>query len=230
MKQLFNAGWRGIPLREWTGGEKDFVIAFDDGYQCIADFALEILNEFGFRASVFFPTGYLGRTNDWDHQVYGLKFRHLDKAGLKRLVEAGWELGSHTVSHLSLIDLDKDKIDNELVSSKKVLEDIAGQKVESISFPFGRYDNNVIDRAIHAGYRLGLAPRLIQNVSCSDKFKLYEADAVYMWDRMVNLEGRLRREGFLYSMGRRFRKIVNRASAGTVIYQRMSSIGRKTLP
>ncbi len=230
MRRLFEAGWKGVPLREWNGSEKEFVIAFDDGYQCVGDHAVEILAEFGFRASVFFPTGYLGKTNDWDHQVYGLKFKHLDRTGLKRLVDAGWELGSHTVSHLSLLDIAYERVERELVNSKAVLEDTSGQSVVSISFPFGRYNQSILDQAIAAGYKLGIAPRLIENVTTDDRFKVYEADAVYMWDRFANLQGRLLRTGAVYRFGRYFRKIVNRASAGTVIYQRLASTGSKNLP
>ena len=230
MRSLRRAGWRGIPLKEWDGGEKDFVIAFDDGYQCVGDYAPEILAEFGFRASVFFPAGYLGRSNDWDHQVYGLKFRHLNSDGLKKLVGAGWEIGSHTVSHCSLLDLNEDRIKTELTLSKVILEEISGQQVESISFPFGRYNQNILDSAVLAGYKTGVTPRFMSGVIGNDSFKLYEADAVYIWDRFSCLIGRLERTGTAYQVGRSFRKIINQAGLGTVIYQRIFSTSIKDLP
>jgi len=223
MKHLYRMGWRGIPLNEWDGREKTFVLAFDDGYQCVGDFVPDILTEFGFRATIFMPTGFLGRKNDWDHQVYGLKFSHLNANGLVELAEAGWEIGSHTVSHRSLTDLSMDRIARELFESKKILAEICGQPITSLSFPFGRYNRHVLDTAILAGYIRGIVPAYIGNSVSSASLSLFEADAVYMWDRFLRLEGRLERSGTLYRTGRLFRRIVNRVSLGTVIYQRLSS-------
>ncbi len=217
-------------MKEWNGGAKDFVIAFDDGYQCVGDYAPQILAEFGFRASVFIPTGYLGRSNDWDHQVYGLKFNHLNSNGLKELVKAGWEIGSHTVSHRYLLDLSEERIKYELTESKMKLEEITGQPVETISFPFGAFSQNILDSAVLAGYKVGLTPNLNNNILGNKEFRLYEADAVYIWDRYLNLARRLEKSGRAYHVGRSFRKIVNSASIGTAIYQRIFLTRTKDLP
>lgn len=231
MQGLFQAGWRGVSLERWGGGDKEFVLAFDDGYQCVEEHALKTTAEFGFTATVFIPTGYIGRNNDWDHQVYGLKFRHLDVAGLKRLNEAGWEIGSHTVRHCSLRDLEFERVSRELSESKQKLEDIVGREVVSVSYPFGRFDQTTLETSARAGYKWGIAPGLVSMKSLtSNGFTLFGAEAVYLWDGFINLEGRLTRQGRFYQLGSGFRKFVNKFASGTVIYQRLASKDYKDLP
>jgi len=230
MECLHREGWRGVTLGDSVGADNEVVIAFDDGYQCVADHAFETLDRLGFKASVFLPTGYLGKTNDWDHQVYGLKFRHLDQTGLRKLSDAGWEIGSHGTTHRSLRDMDSAKATKEIVDSKALLENIIGTTVDSISFPFGLYNRRILEISASAGYRRGLTPSIQPGVAVPKEFRLVEGDPVYIWDRFANLSSRFSANGTINQIGRSIRRLAHFGSRGTVIYQRIASSVTKNLP
>ncbi len=105
----------------WQGfTEAAVTYTFDDNCPNQYSVAIPIFNEFGFKAT-FFPV------IDWAPQW--AKFR--DAADL------GHEIGSHTVSHPSLSDLDLAAQEDELKNSKETIEsNISGQNCMTLAYPF----------------------------------------------------------------------------------------------
>lgn len=108
---------------------------FDDGYTGLLDNALPILNKYGFTASVYVCTDYLGKSNDWNFKDKSRRM-HLNVEELKELICAGWEIGSHGVTHESLLRLDDADIEWQLKESKKILEELFGPVI-SYAYPYG---------------------------------------------------------------------------------------------
>ena len=115
--------------------ERWIVCTFDDGYAGLLDNALPILNKYGFTASVYVCTDYLGKTNDWNFKDKSRRM-HLNVEELKELICAGWEIGSHGVTHESLLRLDDAGIEWQLKESKKILEELFGPVI-SYAYPYG---------------------------------------------------------------------------------------------
>ena len=201
---------------------KHFHLIFDDGYENIYRYAFPVLNELGFRASIFIPSDYIGRTNDWDHQLLGRRFQHLSGSKLKELSSAGWMIGSHGVSHKDLTRVSEKQLEGELINSRTELQDIIGTDVGWISFPFGRYGAREIGAAVKAGYSGCVVPYRRSSVRKPIDFHILEADAVYLWDTVSMVTRRLRRCNG-YPLGRRFRILTNSFSLGTVIWKRLFS-------
>jgi len=65
---------------------------------------------------------------------------------LKRIDEAGHEIGTHSKTHPQMSKLSKEKIDYELDYSCGAIEKIIGKKVELFRPPFGDYNNLLIER------------------------------------------------------------------------------------
>ncbi len=64
------------------------------------------------------------------------------------------ELGSHSVSHITLSNIrDKEKLVAEINDSKILIEKHMGRKVNIFAFPNGNYNEAVIDECRLAGYR-----------------------------------------------------------------------------
>ncbi len=239
MERLAEAGWKTIlpdlnqvkqklPPPSSAGGESKggvsidnnhFHLIFDDGYEGIYHHAFPVLEELGFKASVFIPSGYIGKMNDWDHQLLGRRFRHLSVSMLNELSAAGWMIGSHGVSHTDLSGEGDKQLRNELSVSRSMLQDIIGFDIKWLSFPFGRYGRRVIDAAVDAGYSGAVVPVLRSSVDIPDYFSILEADAVYSWDTPGMVLKRLRR-GSGYRLGRGLRMVMNSFSLGTVIWKR----------
>jgi polysaccharide deacetylase family protein (PEP-CTERM system associated) len=75
---------------------------------------------------------------------------------VKRIVAGGHELASHGYGHLRASDQTRAEFDNDVRSSKALLEDIGGQQVvgyRAPSFSIGRDNLWALDVLLEAGYR-----------------------------------------------------------------------------
>lgn len=111
------------------------VCTFDDGYAGLINNALPIMNLYGFTATVFVCSDYIGKNNDWNYKDKTTR-RHLDIRELKTLQNNGWEIGSHGVTHQSLLRLNDDDLEYQLSESKRRLQSIFGP-ISSYAYPYG---------------------------------------------------------------------------------------------
>jgi peptidoglycan/xylan/chitin deacetylase (PgdA/CDA1 family) len=82
------------------------------------------------------------------------------------------EVGSHTLKHLDLTMLDLKSAFYELLESKNFLERILDKEIETLAYPYGRYNDVVVELARKAGY---LCARTTEPFSLSpiqDPFRL----------------------------------------------------------
>ncbi len=132
--------------------KKHITLCFDDGYEDFYSIAAPMLREFGFTATVFVITDFIGRNNDWDFQFGGHRFRHLNYLEIEELRRDGFEIESHTCTHPDLRRLDKASLYDELIRSKEKLRSI-GINASFFSYPFGLYNERVKEAVKEAGYR-----------------------------------------------------------------------------
>ena len=71
----------------------------------------------------------------------------INKEQVKELSNSGFEIGSHTIGHPILIDLTEKEIEFELEESKRLLEETYSIKINSVAFPYGKYDEDVLNIA-----------------------------------------------------------------------------------
>jgi len=167
MRWLADRGFGGISLDEAlrtydgeghaggaAGESRAVVLTFDDGYDGVARYAAPVLARLGFRATVFVPSAYVGARSDWDTRLLARRYRHLDRAGLRTLAAAGWEIGSHSATHTDLRRASDARLVEEVAGSRAALEEIVGAPVRAFAYPFGRVDYRVRRAVIGAGYRV----------------------------------------------------------------------------
>ena len=70
---------------------------------------------------------------------------------VKKIVEAGHEMGTHSRTHSYMSKLSKESIIDELTTSSKAIEDITGKKVCLFRPPYGDYNNTLIETAQNMG-------------------------------------------------------------------------------
>jgi peptidoglycan/xylan/chitin deacetylase (PgdA/CDA1 family) len=157
MRFLQHQGYRVVGLKdmadseEGTGG-KSIALTFDDACQGVYQNAFPTLQRFGFTACVFVVTGYVGKTSQWDYGWGKNRRRHLSWDQIREMAEAGFEIGSHTVNHPDLTRIPSRFVEYELRASKEMLEDKLGQRVDFLSYPFGRFNRYVEQEAERLGY------------------------------------------------------------------------------
>lgn len=143
------------PAKKWTG--RTAVITFDDGYvDNLA--ACEELQKRGMRATWFIVSGSVGREPAWpaDGRPAG---RLLNAAELREMQTGGMEIGSHTVSHARLTELDDARLTQELAASRAALEDLLGAAVGSFAYPYGAWDERCAAAVQQAGYAAACTTR-----------------------------------------------------------------------
>jgi len=136
---LWQHGYRAISLsdalREFRSGgttsTRYVVLTFDDGYADFYTEAYPVLREYGYTATVFLATAYIG---DEPKQFDGAACLTWSQVG--DLHRAGVEFGSHTVTHPQLADLTPAGVERELRASKAVIEGRIGAEVASFAYPF----------------------------------------------------------------------------------------------
>ncbi|MFP4163050.1 MAG: polysaccharide deacetylase family protein [Chitinispirillaceae bacterium] len=139
-----------------SDSSENAIITFDDGFLDFYTHALPLLEKRSMKSTVFPVAGHIGSTSTWD--VMG-RLQHLSAEMIREIAHLGHEIGSHTLSHANLPWLSDKLLKKELQDSKKILEDITGSAVKSISFPFGGWNTRVWEAARESGYTCGTVYR-----------------------------------------------------------------------
>lgn len=139
-------------------GKLKIAITFDDGYKDNLYTALPILLKYHFPFTVFVSTASIQSKAD----------EFLSPSELRELASIPHvTIGSHGVNHVPLTECDDCTLINELVSSKHYLEDLIGNQITTMSYPFGAVNTRVRNAAEKAGYTLGACSYFgINNASC----------------------------------------------------------------
>jgi len=123
-----------------------------------------------FRAAVIDTTVASAESAGWRED--GLN-RIMTTEEIRQLADHGHEIASHTRSHPILPQLDPDQLRDELVGSKQDLERIINKPVESLAYPNGDYDDQVIASARNAGYRCAVTTESGLNKPDVEPFQLH---------------------------------------------------------
>jgi len=144
MDWLERQGYEAVTLEEveeawYRGGElpaRPVVISFDDGYRPQYTFALPTLQKHGWPG------------------VLNLKAEGSDlyRSNVEAMLEAGWELASHTIHHSDLTTLEGSDLEEEVAGSREILRREYGVPVQNFCYPAGRFDEATIAAVEAAGY------------------------------------------------------------------------------
>lgn len=139
-------GSRAIPARAVT-------LTFDDAYENFMEYALPVLQRHGFPATLYAISGYLGRFAEWFSKDPGRPVPRIMSAHqIREVRSSGIAVGSHTVNHVKLAEVPPQLRREELVTSKSALEDVLGEEVEHLCYPYGSFDLDTLRTASEAGY------------------------------------------------------------------------------
>lgn len=136
------------------------LITFDDGFQSCFDYALPILDAYGFTATFYVVAGLIGSSSRWLFAERGCEFPLAAWSDLRRAQARGFHVGSHTLTHPRLPVIAEEACRFELQESRRLLEDGLGRAVRHLAYPFGSYNPQVRRMAEEAGYATACSVRI----------------------------------------------------------------------
>ena len=118
-------------------GRPALALCFDDAYEDCFIHARPVLDRHGAHATFVAISSFVGRENVWNRDA-GYVARHMGWRQLAVLQSEGHEVGSHGASHTSL-EGEGWSAEEEIVGSKRMIEDALGVSVNAFAFPYGRF-------------------------------------------------------------------------------------------
>lgn len=88
----------------------------------------------------------------------------------------GISFHSHTRNHPDLTKLSDDELTNELIGSRQDLESLLNEQVTYLAYPYGRYDERVLNAARAAGYQAAFSTQPGFNRRGVDSFRIRRLD------------------------------------------------------
>ena len=143
---------------------RPIVITFDDGDESVYTAAFPIMREFGFTGVNYIIANFV------DAQGY------MSADQLKELAVAGWETGSHSMTHPDLTK--SDKIEWEMVQSRYLLGRLLHVPINTFAYPYGKANINMYD-VLMKNYQAGMGLGVSYNQRGRDLW--------YLWRRPVEL-------------------------------------------
>jgi len=97
-------------------------------------------------------------------------WRMMNADELKKLAQSPFiTIGSHGVCHDSFVELADNDLKEEIENSKRYLEDVTGNTIDQIAYPYGHYNDQIVDVIETAGYKFQFRVELQKQHNALDK-------------------------------------------------------------
>jgi peptidoglycan/xylan/chitin deacetylase (PgdA/CDA1 family) len=172
-----------VPLSEQVNGCRQgramggtLSITFDDGYVDNYEVAAPILAARRLPASLLVSSAFIGSdfVAPWDRALHEPP-RWMSWQQLRELMQQGFEIGSHTHTHINLATTDPELVRSDILESRRVLEQELGRPARLFAYPFGSRDSiSELSRRIvrEAGFECCVACFGGANYGIADPFYL----------------------------------------------------------
>ncbi len=125
----FGSSTRLVPIYSVSTEEKQVAITFDAAWGADkTEDILALLQEYKVTAT-FFLVGF------WVDEYPDI---------VKKIDEAGMEIGTHSNAHPDMVKLDRQTMENELLTSISKIKEVTGKEVNLFRAPFGSYNNTLL--------------------------------------------------------------------------------------
>lgn len=204
LSALRDWGYESIRFSDWSAYRdhgaalppRPLILTFDDGYRSTLDVAWPALQAEAFEATTFLVTGQIGGTNAWDPAERPSALLSADD--VLALRKEGMNFGSHTRTHRPLTRLSVADVEEEMRASRRDLEELLGEPVSTIAYPFNNQNPSIREIARRTGYVTGVRGTGRMNRRGTDPLALRRIKVDYRMSRR-DLRWRLFRERWLHA-------------------------------
>lgn len=178
MKYLDDNGYEVIKLsqlvnilkRNWSIPSKTVALTFDDGYRDNYLNAFPLLKKYNFPAAIFLTSSLIGKSS------VGRKGTHLQMLSwpeIREMAASGLiDFYPHGQSHKKMTFLAEDEAESEISQSKKILESNLAGDLNVFAYPFGDYNQRVIEAAKKCGMEAAFTIETGRTKAGDDLFEL----------------------------------------------------------
>lgn len=167
------------------GKDKCFTLSYDDGVT--QDRRLvKIFNKYNLKATFNLNSGAFGKQNPACGFDKPVTHNKIEASEVKDLY-AGHEVAVHTLTHPRLQYLAKESIAYEIRKDKSNLEALVGYPVTGMAYPFGTYNEVVIDEMKKAGIRYSRTVEATRSFSIPQDFLEWHPTCHFGDDDMLEL-------------------------------------------
>ena len=135
-------------------GERCVAITFDDGFESVLENAIPELERRRIPATVFVVIQSLGKRPVWmasdPQSTAPNKVMSLEQ--LRNLASDLVTIGSHSLTHPRLTELNESEVRKEIFDSRTQLQNILQRKITLFSFPYGAFTEALVQHCREAGY------------------------------------------------------------------------------
>jgi len=186
MHALADKGYTACTINgfiDWIKGDvqlpdKSLLITFDDGYLGVFEHGLPVLSELKWPAVMFLVSGLTGKMDSWcqrenpSRKAYPL----IGIEEIQSMRTRGFSFCSHSRSHADLSRCNKAQLVDELAGSREDLAQLLGEPVDYIAYPYGRYNELVVEVAQDAGYMGAFSVQPGFNRPGMDRYRIRRID------------------------------------------------------
>jgi peptidoglycan/xylan/chitin deacetylase (PgdA/CDA1 family) len=121
------------------------ILTFDDANEDNYTNAFPIMKKYGFTGVLYVPYYFIGTDGK------------LSVANIEEMAAAGWEVGSHTLTHpLNFLALNSEQLRREIVASRQMLQTLLNLPILTFAYPAGENSDATVDYVHFAGYIAGM--------------------------------------------------------------------------
>lgn len=138
----------------WKNGKKKaLTLSYDDAIIHDRRF-IELLKKYGINCTFNINSGWLNdKEEDVDYSKEPCEERKHIKVSRDEVksLYGDFEVASHAVHHPNLVGMPKDEVYSEIKDDVKALSEMTGQSVKGFAYPYGAYDDELIERLADCG-------------------------------------------------------------------------------
>lgn len=167
------------------GHKKAFTLSYDDGAAQDARL-IKLMNKYGLKGTFNLNSGLLGQKSTLLCRGTMVEQNRFKRDRIRQIYQ-GHEIAAHSSHHPDLTAISQSERVEEILGDQKELERIAGYKVQGFAYPYGSYDEGVIQLLEHSPMVYARTTQSTGRFDLPENFLKWNPTCRHREDRMEEL-------------------------------------------